>query len=379
MPIDNKLSLIIPKEYFSITALSVEKGLCFVLMPFSLKFNEVWEKIKICLELDLGMRCIRADDIYDSKPIMTSILEHIQKAEIIIADLTGRNPNVFYELGIAHTIKDNIILITQNIKDIPFDLRHLQCIKYSNTMSGPENLKLSLKRAIENHSNKIFTSEKNSIVSEKDTTTPISVEVVFEKDIEEGGAYIGDVEEHVNQKAKKECDQMLNRIRPILAATYGLKNVISKKNHISFPAGYVISEFERTWGTSYDVRYDVKTFVKLSPPDYNILDKLTLKFGSYNILSYEFTSSVSIDEIFKKSSQLERNIEALTEEEITLKIDDKLFIKINKDAEKTKLSIYATYYSLKLDSYKKFTCGQIMSWLMDEKNTIKITKHSFVN
>ena len=66
----------------------------------------------------------------------------------MIADVTGRNPNVFYELGIAHTVKDFCVILTQNIEDVPFDLRHLHCIIYENSVSGADKLKGDLSKAV---------------------------------------------------------------------------------------------------------------------------------------------------------------------------------------------------------------------------------------
>jgi len=76
------------------------------------------------------LRCIRADDIYGVSGIMQSIWEAINSSRVIIAEMTDRNPNVFYELGIAHTLGKPVIMITQSIDDVPFDLKHLRCIEY---------------------------------------------------------------------------------------------------------------------------------------------------------------------------------------------------------------------------------------------------------
>jgi DeoR/GlpR family transcriptional regulator of sugar metabolism len=116
---------------------------------------------------DLLMKCNRADDLYSSEPIMESILRGIASSEIVIADVTDRNANVFYELGIAHTVKDRCIILTQNLDDVPFDLRHLRCIGYDNTISGATKLKRDLTNAIRDlakasptiHIPPIFTGE----------------------------------------------------------------------------------------------------------------------------------------------------------------------------------------------------------------------------
>ncbi|MCK4247638.1 MAG: hypothetical protein KAX04_03775, partial [Methanomicrobia archaeon] len=119
-----------------------EKKSCFVLMPFKKEQNEIYKSvIKPTVEKN-GYICLRADDIYKSTPIMEDILESIKKANIIIADLTGRNPNVFYELGMAHIIKypERVILLTKSDEDIPFDLASFRHIKYDNTMAGAKKL-----------------------------------------------------------------------------------------------------------------------------------------------------------------------------------------------------------------------------------------------
>ena len=79
---------------------------------------------------------------------MTLIWENILRADLIIADLTGRNPNVFYELGYAHALHKNTVLITQSIDDVPFDLRHRQMIKYFATAKGYKDLNESLKNYV---------------------------------------------------------------------------------------------------------------------------------------------------------------------------------------------------------------------------------------
>ncbi len=127
---------IYPKQFRSLR-IPIEKNRCFILMPFSQSFDIIYGNIKKVLT-DNGYVCTRADEILGSKPIMNTILNEILKSQFIIADLTNQNPNVFYELGVAHTFKDaqNIVLITQKIEDIPFDIRHINNIVYD-----PANIK----------------------------------------------------------------------------------------------------------------------------------------------------------------------------------------------------------------------------------------------
>lgn len=128
---------------------TVEDDLCFVLTPFRDSLNEVYQDhIKPAVE-EFGLRCLRADDIYAVSSIMEDIWEHICRARVLVAELTERNPNVFYELGIAHTIGKSVILITQSMVDVPFDLRHHRVIPYVNTARGVESLREALLRTLQ--------------------------------------------------------------------------------------------------------------------------------------------------------------------------------------------------------------------------------------
>ena len=115
----------------------VEKNRCFFLMPFSKEFNIIYGTIKLALN-DAEYICNRADEILGSTPIITKILTEIMKSQYIIVDITNSNPNVFYELGISHSIKDarNVLLLKQKNYKVPFDISHLTYTEYD-----PNNLK----------------------------------------------------------------------------------------------------------------------------------------------------------------------------------------------------------------------------------------------
>jgi len=138
-----------PKKFLEQNSESIEKGLCFVIMPLTTESDYVYHNgIKPAVEA-FGMRCVRADETYATGTIIDDILSVLQKAEIVIADLTGENPNVLYELGIAHAIKDKVIIISQSREDIPFDLHYTHCVFYNNTISGTKTFQLKLKQAVE--------------------------------------------------------------------------------------------------------------------------------------------------------------------------------------------------------------------------------------
>jgi hypothetical protein len=127
---------------------SVDQELCFVLMPLKEPFNTVFQDhIKPTVER-LRLRCIKADDIYGISGIMEDLWKQVCCARVIIAELTARNPNVFYEVGIAHIVGKDVILTTQNINDSPFDLRAIRHIAYEYTPRGCRQFEEDLERTL---------------------------------------------------------------------------------------------------------------------------------------------------------------------------------------------------------------------------------------
>jgi len=113
----------------------IEPALASAMMPFHPNFNAVYEALRNVSE-SVGLRCRRADDIWENPLVIQDVVSLIDKSRVVICDCTGRNPNVFYEIGIAHTLGRDVILITQNEADIPFDLRHLRYVRYLNNGEG---------------------------------------------------------------------------------------------------------------------------------------------------------------------------------------------------------------------------------------------------
>jgi hypothetical protein len=114
---------------------NIESSLASAMMPFDAGFSDVYEAIRLASE-KVGLRCRRADDIWENSAIIQDVVALIDRSRIVICDCSGRNPNVFYEAGIAHTLGREVILITQSDNDIPFDLRHLRYVKYLNNKEG---------------------------------------------------------------------------------------------------------------------------------------------------------------------------------------------------------------------------------------------------
>ena len=102
----------------------------FVVMPFSETWSEeTYDIIKeVCNNLDVNLN--RADEILGSQSIYNDIITNIIKSDIIIVDITVKNANVFYELGYAHALKKNVILIRQPHDNVPFDIAQFRYIEY---------------------------------------------------------------------------------------------------------------------------------------------------------------------------------------------------------------------------------------------------------
>jgi len=112
---------------------------CFVMMPFGGYFDGYYKNVIQQAIINTGLSSSRADEIYSTGSIIDDVHKAILASTLCIADVTGRNPNVSYELGMAHAYHKPVLIITQKISDVPFDYRHLRMIKYDPMKSGWEN------------------------------------------------------------------------------------------------------------------------------------------------------------------------------------------------------------------------------------------------
>lgn len=100
-----------------------------VMMPFAKQFDVVHETIQQAVT-DAKLTSVRVDNIWENDHVMGDVLSILWRAEIVVADLTDRNPNVFYEAGLAHALPRKTVLLTQNATDVPFDLHTIRHLKY---------------------------------------------------------------------------------------------------------------------------------------------------------------------------------------------------------------------------------------------------------
>jgi hypothetical protein len=182
------------------------KAFVFVLMPFSKEFNDIYRLgIKSACE-EAGAKCERIDEQIFVENILERVHDQISKADIIVSEMTGRNPNVFYETGYAYALKKKVILLTQKAEDIPFDLKHYPHIIYGGEIvSLRSQLVERIRWCINNPEAKNETTAELSIY-------PLSLH------IHRTAAY-GELEEFVRSKRIKRADLLQfsgNTAHPIL-------------------------------------------------------------------------------------------------------------------------------------------------------------------
>jgi hypothetical protein len=129
-----------------------EKPFAFVLMPFETSFDDIYSVgIKPAAEA-AGYVAQRVDEQIFTETILSRIYRQIETADIIIADMSGRNANVFYEVGYAHAKNKLCTLLTQKADDIPFDLRHHRHLVYGDSI---KTLNALLRADLEHHKTEI--------------------------------------------------------------------------------------------------------------------------------------------------------------------------------------------------------------------------------
>lgn len=129
---------------------TLPKPFVFVLMPLDPSFSDIYKfGIKGAAE-DVGAYAERVDEQIFTEGILDRIFNQVSKSDVVVADMTGRNPNVFYEVGYAHALGKVVLLLTQAVEDIPFDLKHRQHIVYGGKIETlRSNLAQRLRWAIE--------------------------------------------------------------------------------------------------------------------------------------------------------------------------------------------------------------------------------------
>jgi hypothetical protein len=132
---------------FQVPEYSVELDLVSIMMPFGKEFSEVHDSIRNACS-DANLRPARGDDIWEQTTFIQDIFNLIVRSFIVIVDLSGKNPNVMYETGIAHTLGKHVIPIAQSIDDVPSDMRHHRALPYLRNAEGLATLRTQLAKRL---------------------------------------------------------------------------------------------------------------------------------------------------------------------------------------------------------------------------------------
>ena len=135
-------------------------GTCFAIMPIGKPDSDVRKHsdkvyrhiIKKALEENNPpYHCIRADEVSRPNNIIRDVVQHLYDADVVIADLTDQNPNVFYEVGVTHAVGQNLLPIIQGRSRIPFDLHDEATIRYADSEDGLRKLQEDILEIMRNY------------------------------------------------------------------------------------------------------------------------------------------------------------------------------------------------------------------------------------
>jgi len=143
---------IYPKDFFE-RRVKIDPKLCFIIMPFRDRYDGIKKAIDAILKQQ-GFEAVHAKDIQQAGVIHTDIWDHIQRAAVIIAEVSEYNPNVYFELGVAMTVKDKSRLIiireASSKEQYPFDISIFRCLHYSiDTEKGFRELEMNLRNYLD--------------------------------------------------------------------------------------------------------------------------------------------------------------------------------------------------------------------------------------
>jgi hypothetical protein len=128
-----------PKVFEIPQSVESQHDLVAIMMPFDAAFVPVHEAIKAACA-QAALRSKRADDIWANSSIIQDIVDLILVAEIVVVDFSGKNPNVMYETGIAHTLGKHVVPISQSLEHVPFDVNAHRALQYHSNAEGLRKL-----------------------------------------------------------------------------------------------------------------------------------------------------------------------------------------------------------------------------------------------
>lgn len=145
--VEDEPNTIVFPSVFRIPEGNIETDLVSVMRPFNSNFKDVQTMLAQACEC-LELRCHDVNEFWNESEIFQDVFSLIFRSKVVICDFSDRNPNVFYETGIAHTLGRQVIPIVQNPEHIPFDLRQHRYIEYLNNSEGLSKLKIDVTKRL---------------------------------------------------------------------------------------------------------------------------------------------------------------------------------------------------------------------------------------
>jgi len=129
----------------------------FVVMQFGEPYDSLYSEVIKPVAERAGFYVYRADDVYQPGVILQDIVTGLLESDVIIAEITPANPNVFYEIGFAHALNKPTILLAERGRDLPFDIRSYRCIFYDDRIRGKAGVEAALKKHLESITSLVIT------------------------------------------------------------------------------------------------------------------------------------------------------------------------------------------------------------------------------
>jgi hypothetical protein len=135
---------------FGAFGVEIDKPELFVVMQFGEPYDVLYHDVIEPVAEAMDFAPYRADDVYRPGLVLQDIIQGLVESEVIVAEISPRNPNVFYELGYAHALGKPTILLAERGRELPFDIRGYRCIFYDNTIGGKAAVEANLRKHLAN-------------------------------------------------------------------------------------------------------------------------------------------------------------------------------------------------------------------------------------
>lgn len=252
MPEENQQAEGTKEKLKTQTKKTKHKDICFVIMPFGGWGDDYYGTIYIPAIEAAGMEAHRADDLFRPSTIVNDIWSYTKKAKILLADLTGKNSNVFYELGLAHALAKPVILVAESMEEIPFDLRSLRVITYDkNDPEWGKILRDKLEASIMEVLKSPIAAVLPAFLEVKEGTPKVTphekelIEIKQELDLLKREVRSGGRPEPVEVRRSIEPPEARERIQLYLSERMPIELIVRRLGEMGAPKDWIIDEIKK--------------------------------------------------------------------------------------------------------------------------------------